>query len=205
MVEQQLEARGISDERVLQAMRRVPRHLFVPQPGRDRAYEDTPLSIGEGATISQPYMVAWMTQLLEMDGDETVLEIGTGSGYQAAILGVLAKKVYTIERVVELGTTARKRLEEFGFKNIEVMIADGSRGLPEKAPFDRILVTAGSPGIPEVLVEQLADGGRLVIPVGDTSMQMLTVLIRHGNDVERREEGSCVFVPLVGMYGWEGP
>jgi protein-L-isoaspartate(D-aspartate) O-methyltransferase len=202
MVEHQLRARGISDERVLEALRRVPRHLFVPAARRDRAYDDTPLPLGEGQTISQPYMVAWMTELLELEGREVVLEVGTGSGYQAAVLGVLAKKVYTIERIPQLADEARKILDQLGLDNIEI-VGDGSKGLKEHAPYDRILVTAGSPSVPQVLVEQLADGGRLIIPVGPASMQMLTVVTRHGSEIETHEVGGCVFVPLVGMYGWE--
>jgi protein-L-isoaspartate(D-aspartate) O-methyltransferase len=203
MVEHQLKARGICEKRVLEAMRRVPRHLFVPPVRRDRAYDDTPLPLGEGQTISQPYMVAWMTELLGLEGDETILEVGTGSGYQAAILGVLAKKVYTIERLPMLADAARRLLAELSLDNVEVVVGDGSKGLEEHVPYDGILVTAGSPSVPQVLVEQLADGGRLVIPVGPASMQVLTVITRHGSEVETREMGSCVFVPLVGIYGWE--
>jgi protein-L-isoaspartate(D-aspartate) O-methyltransferase len=203
MVEHQLRARGISDERVLEALRRVPRHLFVPAARRDRAYDDTPLPLGEGQTISQPYMVAWMTELLELEGREVVLEVGTGSGYQAAVLGVLAKKVYTIERIPQLADEARKILDQLGLDNIDIVVGDGSKGLKEHAPYDRILVTAGSPSVPQVLVEQLADGGRLIIPLGPASMQMLTVVTRHGSEIETHEVGGCVFVPLVGMYGWE--
>jgi len=202
MVEQQMRARGITDERVLEAMRRVPRHLFVPPGRRDRAYDDTPLPLGEGQTISQPYMVAWMTELLCLRGNEVVLEVGTGSGYQAAVLGVLAKKVYTIERIPSLAEAAARLLTELSLDNVEIVVGDGSKGLKEHAPYDGILVTAGSPGVPQVLVEQLADGGRLVIPVGPASMQMLNVITRRGDDVETNQVGSCVFVPLVGMYGW---
>jgi len=203
MVDQQLEARGISDSRVLEAMRRVPRHLFVPPARRDRAYEDTPLPLGEGQTISQPYIVAWMTELLQIRGDGTVLEVGTGSGYQAAILGVIAKKVYTIERIPSLAESARKLLSELGLTNVEVLVGDGSKGLEEHAPYRAILVAAGSPSIPETLVEQLDEGGRLVIPVGPPSMQMLTVVEKKDGVAVPEEVGSCVFVPLVGMYGWE--
>lgn len=202
MVERQIKARGVSDPRVLEAMRRVPRHLFVPEPSRAKAYEDMPLPAGEGQTISQPYMVAWMTELLRLQGDETVLEIGTGTGYQAAVLGVLARKVYTMERLEPLASTARERLERLGLKNVEVVVGDGSKGLPEHAPYRGIIVTAGSPQVPQALVEQLEDGGRLVIPVGSSSMQMLTVVEKHGDEVVSSEEGSCVFVPLVGKYGW---
>lgn len=202
MVERQIKARGISDPRLLEAMRRVPRHLFVPPAQRERAYEDMPLPVGEGQTISQPYMVAWMTDLLRLKGDEVVLEIGTGTGYQAALLGLMAAGVYTVERIEALALSARRRLADFGFENIEVVEGDGSKGLPEHAPYKGIMVTAGSPQVPQVLTEQLADGGRLVIPVGTASMQMLTVVERRAEELVTREEGSCVFVPLVGKYGW---
>ena len=203
MVAEQLAARGIADQRVLEAMRRVPRHLFVPPERRERAYDDSPLPLGDGQTISQPYMVAWMTELLRLEGHEKVLEVGTGSGYQAAILGLLARQVYSIERIERLAVEARTRLEKLGFKNIEVVVGDGSKGLKKQAPFDAIIVTAGSPGVPQALLEQLTDGGRLVIPVGPSSMQMLTVVTRKGDGFKTNEVGSCVFVPLVGMYGWK--
>jgi protein-L-isoaspartate(D-aspartate) O-methyltransferase len=202
MVEHQIKARGVHDPRVLEAMRRIPRHLFVPEPNRPRAYEDKPLPVGEGQTISQPYIVGWMTELLRLDGHETVLEIGTGTGYQAAVLGILARKVYTMERLEPLAKSARRRLEKLGFKNIEVTVGDGSKGFPEHAPYHGIIVTAGSPQVPQALVEQLADGGRLVIPVGTSSMQMLTIVEKHGDTISSTEKGSCVFVPLVGKYGW---
>jgi len=202
MVEHQIKARGVHDPRVLEAMRRIPRHLFVPEPNRPRAYEDKPLPVGEGQTISQPYIVGWMTELLRLDGHETVLEIGTGTGYQAAVLGMLARKVYTMERLEPLAKSARRRLEKLGFKNIEVTVGDGSKGFPEHAPYHGIIVTAGSPQVPQALVEQLADGGRLVIPVGTSSMQMLTIVEKHGDTISSTEKGSCVFVPLVGKYGW---
>jgi len=202
MVEHQIKARGVHDPRVLEAMRRIPRHLFVPEPNKPRAYEDKPLPVGEGQTISQPYIVGWMTELLRLDGHETVLEIGTGTGYQAAVLGMLARKVYTMERLEPLAKSARRRLEKLGFKNIEVTVGDGSKGFPEHAPYHGIIVTAGSPQVPQALVEQLADGGRLVIPVGTSSMQMLTIVEKHGDTISSTEKGSCVFVPLVGKYGW---
>jgi protein-L-isoaspartate(D-aspartate) O-methyltransferase len=202
MVEQQLKSRGIKDTRVLEAMGRVPRHLFVPEPQRNHAYDDRPLPVGEGQTISQPYMVAWMTELLSLEGDEVVLEIGTGTGYQAAILGMLAKMVYTVERIPSLAQSAGERLARLGFKNVEVVVGDGTEGLREHAPFEAVIVTAGAPRIPEVLVEQLADGGRLVIPVGTSSMQMLTLVEKSGDQVAVHEQGSCVFVPLLGKHGW---
>ena len=203
MVAEQLAARGIADQRVLEAMRRVPRHLFVPPERRERAYDDSPLPLGDGQTISQPYMVAWMTELLRLEGHEKVLEVGTGSGYQAAVLGVLAARVYSIERIDWLAEAARRRLQELGFKNIEVVVGDGSKGLEKQAPFDGIMVTAGSPGVQQVLAEQLADGGRMVIPVGPSSMQMLMVVTSDGDDFVTREVGGCVFVPLLGTYGWK--
>jgi protein-L-isoaspartate(D-aspartate) O-methyltransferase len=203
MVEQQMRSRGITDKKVLEAMRSVPRHLFVPPARRARAYEDTPLPLSEGQTISQPYIVAWMTELLELKGDETVLEVGTGSGYQAAVLGVIARKVYTIERIETLAGSARKLLSDLGLDNVEVVEGDGSKGLEEHAPFDAILVAAGSPGIPEALTEQLAEGGRLVIPVGSSSMQELMVVTKKSGKIRTREAGSCVFVPLVGLHGWQ--
>lgn len=202
MVDRQIRARGIKDPRLLEAMRRVPRHIFVPPAQRGRAYEDMPLPVGEGQTISQPYIVAWMTDLLRLTGDETVLEIGTGTGYQAALLGLLAARVYSMERIESLADSARQRLTDLGFENIEVVVGDGTKGLPEHAPYQGIMVTAGAPQVPQVLTEQLADGGRLVIPVGTASMQMLTVVERKGDRLVTREEGSCVFVPLVGKYGW---
>lgn len=203
MVERQLEARGIKDRRVLEAMRDVPRHLFVLPAYRERAYEDCPLPIDERQTISQPYMVAWMTELLCLKGDETVLEIGTGSGYQAAVLSKLARFVYTVERIPALAESARERLRDVGITNVEVVVSDGTEGLPEHAPYEGIIVTAGSPSVPPLLVEQLGDRGRLVIPVGSSGVQMLTVIEKRGDRTITSEEGSCVFVPLVGKYGWE--
>ena len=203
MVERQLEARGIKDRRVLEGMRDVPRHLFVLPAYRERAYEDCPLPIDERQTISQPYMVAWMTELLSLEGDETVLEIGTGSGYQAAVLSKLARFVYTVERIPALAESARERLRDVGITNVEVVVGDGTEGLPEHAPYEGIIVTAGSPSVPPLLVEQLADRGRLVIPVGSSGVQMLTVIEKRGDRTIAREEGSCIFVPLVGKYGWE--
>jgi len=173
MVETQLIPRGIKDERVLSAMRKVPRHLFVDASLIDRAYEDHALPIGEGQTISQPYMVAIMTELLELKGDERVLEIGTGSGYQSAILAELSFKVYSIERIEGLATRARKILDSLGYRNIEIRIANGTYGWKEESPFNGIIVTAGAPDIPETLIEQLVEGGRLVIPVGDRWSQRL--------------------------------
>jgi len=204
MVKQQIAARGVSDRRVLQAMLTVPRHLFVPEDIRHRAYDDTPLPIGSGQTISQPFMVAWMTELLRVEKDHRVLEIGTGSGYQAAILAELAAEVFSVEKRAELASEAQERLSALGYRNIRIRVGDGTLGWPEEAPFDGIVVTAGAPSVPQPLLEQLAEGGRLVIPIGSSGMQMLTVVEREGNRYRTREEGSCVFVPLVGKFGWRG-
>ncbi|MBC7247427.1 MAG: protein-L-isoaspartate(D-aspartate) O-methyltransferase [Actinobacteria bacterium] len=202
MVRQQIADRGVRDPRVLDAMLRVPRHLFVPEDIRYRAYDDCPLPIEEGQTISQPYMVAWMSELLELRGTEKVLEIGTGSGYQAAILCELAREVYSVELHPRLAREAGERLRALGYTNFSIRVGDGTLGWPEKAPFDGIMVTAGAPSVPQPLLEQLADGGRLVIPVGPAGMQMLTVVRRTGNSFQTSEEGSCIFVPLVGKHGW---
>jgi protein-L-isoaspartate(D-aspartate) O-methyltransferase len=202
MVQTQLIPRGIRDERVLSAMRKVPRHLFVPDYLQEEVYGDYPLPIGEGQTISQPYMVALMTQCLELKGPEKVLEIGTGSGYQTAILAELAEKVYSIERIELLASGARKVLVELGYKNIFIRVGDGTLGWPEEAPFDRIMVTAGAPKIPFSLTEQLPEGGKLAIPVGSSFSQTLTVVEKKGGKLETREICSCVFVPLLGIHGW---
>ncbi len=202
MVEEQLRRRGISDSRVLEAMGKVPRHLFVHNDYRDSAYEDRPLPIGEGQTISQPYIVALMTQSLGLHGREKVLEVGTGSGYQTAVLSELAQKIFTIERIPALFVRARKVLEELGYSNISFLSGDGSRGWPEEAPFDGIIVTAGSPDVPPTLKSQLADGGRLVIPTGPRYTQTLYKLTRKGDRFTEEDVTGCVFVPLVGDYGW---
>ncbi|HIE52022.1 MAG TPA: protein-L-isoaspartate(D-aspartate) O-methyltransferase, partial [Armatimonadetes bacterium] len=173
MVERQIRARGVRDPRVLEAMRQVPRHKFVLPSLQAQAYQDTPLPIGLDQTISQPYMVALMTELLELKGPEKVLEVGTGSGYQAAILAELAEQVYTIERIPELAAAARQRLQELGYHNVTVRVGDGTLGWPEEAPFEAIIVTAGGQTVPPALKEQLAEGGRLVIPVGGYRMQDL--------------------------------
>lgn len=203
MVKHQIEARGVRDPRVLEAMRRVPRHVFIPEGMRDRAYDDSPLPIGEGQTISQPYMVAWMSELLEVGPEDRVLEIGTGSGYQAAILCELAGEVFSIEKHAGLARAAEERLRGLGCRNLTVRVGDGSAGWPEEAPFDAIVVTAGSPSVPQPLLEQLSEGGRMVIPIGPSGMQMLTVIRRKGNEYQSSEEGTCVFVPLVGKFGWK--
>jgi protein-L-isoaspartate(D-aspartate) O-methyltransferase len=199
MVERQLVSRGIADRRVLDALRRVPRHLFVPEQFRRLAYEDHPLPIGLEQTISQPYIVALMTELARVANDHTVLEIGTGSGYQAAVLSVLARRVYTIEYLAPLGEAARKRLAELGYNNVEVKIGDGYQGWPERQPFDAILVTAASEEVPQPLIDQLKPGGRLVIPVGrQGDTQMLQVLEKDSRGkIARRNTIPVRFVPLV--------
>lgn len=202
MVRQQIAARGIKDQRVLEAMLHVPRHLFVPEEMRDRAYEDSPLPIGDGQTISQPYMVAWMSELLEVKECDRILEIGTGSGYQAAILCELGGEIFSIEKYADLARAAEERLRSLGYHNLHIRIGDGTLGWPEEAPFDDIIVTAGSPSVPQPLLEQLAEGGRLVIPVGPSGMQMLQKIRREGKEFQTSEEGTCVFVPLVGRFGW---
>lgn len=202
MVLGQLMPRGIRDLRVLAVFREVARHLFAPGTGLREAYGDFPLPIGEGQTISQPYMVALMTQSLKLTGREKVLEIGTGSGYQAAILSRLADRVYTVERVAPLAERTGELFERLGYDNISIRIGDGTLGWPEFAPYDAIIVTAGSPSVPSPLVEQLAEGGRLVIPAGSGYSQRLLVLERRGEKIIQRDEGGCVFVPLIGEYGW---
>lgn len=203
MVETQLIPRGITDERLLEVMRKVPRHLFVPENIRDSAYADCALPLGAGQTISQPYMVAIMTECLKLEGGEKVLEIGTGSGYQAAILSLLAKKVITIERVEVLADRASKTLDKLGYNNVEVVVGDGTAGFPKESPYDGIIVTAGCPTIPKPLINQLADGGRLVIPVGDQFRQILTTVTKYKTTIETEESIACVFVPLIGKYGWK--
>ncbi|MBP6990602.1 MAG: protein-L-isoaspartate(D-aspartate) O-methyltransferase [Spirochaetes bacterium] len=196
MVRNQIEARGVSDERVLAAMRRVERHRFVPGQQVASAYEDHPLPIGHGQTISQPYIVALMTELCDLDGSEKVLEIGTGSGYQAAILSLLAKSVYSIEIVEPLGKNARRTLAELGFRNVEVRIGDGYAGWPEEAPFDVIILTAAPPKIPAALLGQLADGGILVAPEGKYA-QELVIITKLGGRLTRRTVTYVRFVPMI--------
>ena len=203
MVEEQLVHRGVTDERVLTAMRRVPRHLFVEGPLRDRAHGDHPLPIGEEQTISQPYIVGFMTQLLELRGQEKVLEVGTGSGYQTAVLAELARRVCTIERLPRLAERARALLEQLGYDNVWVRVGSGTLGWPDEAPFDRILVTAGGPSIPPPLFQQLGEGGRMVVPVGDVANQTLTVVEKVHGEMKTRPCGDCKFVKLVGKYAWE--
>ena len=197
MVERQLEARGISHRRVLEVMRKVPRHRFVPETLRNQAYDDRPLPIGNGQTISQPYIVGTMTELLDPAIGDTVLEIGTGSGYQAAVLSELVHRVYSIEIIDELANSARKKLTELGYSNVVVISGDGYRGLPEKAPFDGIIVTAAPEEIPQPLIDQLAVGGRLVIPVGGMA-QELVVLERTSEGIQSRRVLPVRFVPMTG-------
>ncbi|MEO0155560.1 MAG: protein-L-isoaspartate(D-aspartate) O-methyltransferase [candidate division WOR-3 bacterium] len=203
MVKEQIIGRGVKDERVIDAMLRVPRHLFVDKTYYHQAYNDYPLPIGNGQTISQPYMVAVMTELLELKGNESVLEIGTGSGYQTAILALLCNRVFTIERISELSFRARKILNELGFNNINFLVGDGSVGWPDYAPYDGIIVTAGAPETPRALIDQLADKGRLVIPIGGEYFQTLNVIKKHKGVITRKELFECTFVPLVGKEGWE--
>ena len=204
MVDQQIRARGVVDPRVLAAMRKVPRHLFIPPHLWDQAYNDYPLPIGEDQTISQPYIVALMTELLEIKETDRVLEIGTGSGYQAAILAELAAAVLSIDRVGGLADQARQVLDSLGYTNVRIRVGDGTLGWPEEMPFDAIIVTAGAPKVPRPLTEQLALGGRLVIPVGDTWSQTLTCVRKTREGLKFEYHGGCRFVRLIGKYGWDG-
>jgi protein-L-isoaspartate(D-aspartate) O-methyltransferase len=203
MVNDQLKYRMIRDPRVLEAMGSIPRHAFVPDEYLDLAYADRPIPIGEGQTISQPYVVALMTQLLCLQGEETVLEIGTGSGYQAAILGYLSKQVYTIERHEPLATRAAEVLKELDIENVEVRHGDGSGGWPEHSPYDGIMVTAAAPDVPKPLLEQLAEGGRLVLPVGGARGQYLQCWQQEGPKYTHDDIVPVSFVPLRGEHGWE--
>jgi protein-L-isoaspartate(D-aspartate) O-methyltransferase len=203
MVTYQIQARGIKDPRLLMAMAKVPRHLFVDEALQSQAYNDYPLPIGEKQTISQPYIVALMTEALDLTPDDRILEIGTGSGYQTAILAELSAKVYSIERIQSLVARARKLFDQLGCLNIVVTIGDGSLGWKEYAPFDAILVTAGSPEVPKPLMEQLADGGRLVVPVGDRYSQDLIKVVRTKDDFQQFNLGGCRFVDLIGEHGWQ--
>jgi protein-L-isoaspartate(D-aspartate) O-methyltransferase len=202
MVEHQIRRRGISDPRVLSAMESVPRHRFLPDTDDAAAYDDYPLPIGGGQTISQPYMVALMTECLHLTGDERVLEIGTGSGYQAAILAELSRQVVSIERLSSLAERARTILADLGHHNVKVIVGDGSLGYPDDAPYDRIIVTAASPKVAKPWLEQLADGGRLVVPLGDRWGQTLTIVTKRGAKTDYQSVCGCVFVPLVGEHGW---
>ena len=202
MVDEQLLSRDITDKRVLEAMRQVPRHLFVPEEHRHMAYSDCPLPIGQNQTISQPYIVALMTQMLAFEGQESVLEIGTGSGYQAAVLSLVAREVHTVERHENLTKRALKAINNLDIKNITVHIGDGTRGWLENAPYNAILTTAAAPKVPKPLLDQLADGGRLVIPVGGRIGQYLESWHREGKNFRHEQTVAVAFVPLLGKYGW---
>lgn len=203
MVRNQLEARGIKAPEVLAAFRKVPRHLFVSEALRDQAYGDYPLPIGEQQTISQPFIVAEMTQALDLTENDRVLEIGTGSGYQAAILSQIVYRVYTIERKNSLFLQTRNLFDKLHYHNIVMKYADGTKGWKEESPFDGIIVTAGAPKIPDVLIDQLEIGGRMVVPVGDQHTQELTKIFRDDQDIRQTNLGGCRFVKLVGEYGWK--
>jgi protein-L-isoaspartate(D-aspartate) O-methyltransferase len=203
MVTTQIEARGIHDYRVLEAMRKVPRHLFVGEALQDQAYGDFPLPIGQGQTISQPYIVAEMTQALEVTPDDRVLEIGTGSGYQTAVLAELAFRVYSIERVRELFVGSRKLLDQLGYHNVIIKCSDGTLGWPSESPFEAVIVTAGGPDVPDKLVQQLTVGGRMVIPVGDRFSQTLLKIRRDAGGSHTTDLGGCRFVKLIGAHGWK--
>jgi protein-L-isoaspartate(D-aspartate) O-methyltransferase len=203
MVDEQLAGRGVKDARVLAVMRKIPRHEFLPEGIRGMAYNDSALPLGEGQTMSQPYMVALMTESLMLKGTERVLEIGTGSGYQAAVLAELCEKVYTVERIKTLADKARATLDRLGYKSVAIKVYDGTYGWKEMAPFDAIIVTAGSPDIPAPLVEQLKVGGRMSIPVGDRYGQQLVTVVKTAEGVTTERSIPCVFVPLIGNHGWK--
>ena len=203
MVEEQIIGRGIKDPRVIAAMKKVPRHLFVEEALQSQAHSDHPLPIGEKQTISQPYMVALMTEALKLEGRETVLEVGTGSGYQTAILAQLAANVFSIERIRSLAIKARELIYELGYFNVEIKFSDGTSGWAAESPFDAIIVTAGAPEVPQPLVDQLAMGGRLVVPVGDMYSQDLLRIIKTGEGMKKEDLGGCRFVKLIGKHGWE--
>ncbi len=203
MVEHQIAARGVHDPRVLAAMLEIPRHLFVPSPYDRAAYDDNPLPIGSGQTISQPYIVALMTELLHPQPADTMLEIGAGSGYQAAVLSRLVRRLITIERITSVANLARANLQAAGIANVTVVEGDGTLGYPEEAPYNGILITAATPEVPGPLIGQLADGGTLVAPVGGHDFQDLITLRRKGGSFIRESHGGVRFVPLIGRHGWE--
>ena len=203
MVDEQIAGRGVKDERVLAIMRKIPRQEFLPEAIRGMAYTDNALPLGEGQTMSQPYMVALMTESLRLKGTERVLEIGTGSGYQAAVLAELCEKVYTVERIKLLADKARATLDRLGYKSVAIKVYDGTYGWKEMAPFDAIIVTAGAPDIPAPLVEQLKVGGRMSIPVGDRYGQRLITVVKTAEGVTTEQSIPCVFVPLIGNHGWK--
>jgi len=202
MIQRQLMPRGINDNKVIAAFRKVPRHEFIAKGSINISYADHPVSIGCNQTISQPYMVALMTQVLDLKGQERILEIGTGSGYQTAILAEICKEIYSIERFEELATKARETLDKLGYNNIEIKIGDGTQGWRESSPFDRIIVTAAAPDIPKNLIDQLENNGKMVIPIGGRLSQMLTLIEKHEGQISTKDICSCVFVPLLGRYGW---
>jgi protein-L-isoaspartate(D-aspartate) O-methyltransferase len=202
MVESQLRARGIRDERVLAAMSRVPRHEFVALDYREQVYEDHPIPIGEGQTISQPYIVAIMLQALTLDSSDVVLEVGTGSGYLTALLAELTRRVYSVERHASLARTAQATLARVGYTNVEVLVGDGGNGLPDRAPFDAVIVSAAAPQIPPPLFEQLREGGRLIVPVGPPQAQELQLVRKHGGQPVVSSMEGCRFVPLIGSAGY---
>lgn len=202
MVERQIQSRGVSDPRVLSAMREVPRHLFIPPPYDQSAYDDCPLPIGNGQTISQPYIVALMTELVRTRPGDRVLEIGAGCGYQAAVLSVLVRQVTSIERIPAVADFARKNLAALHYDNVEVIVGDGTLGYPSYAPYNGIIITASAPDIPAPLIDQLADDGRLIAPVGSRESQELVVIHKQGNTVTQEHHGGVRFVPLIGEHGW---
>ena len=204
MVARQIRDRGIHSPRVLEAMQSVERHLFIPPEHASRAYADEPLPIGEGQTISQPFMVAAMADALSLGGQELVLEIGAGSGYQAAVISLLAREVIAVEAQPLLAASARERLARLGYRNVRVEVGDGSLGWPAGGPYDAILVTAAAPAVPPPLIEQLAEGGRLVIPVGTADQQELLRIVKRGETIARQSLYACRFVPLLGRHGWRG-
>jgi protein-L-isoaspartate(D-aspartate) O-methyltransferase len=203
MVNEQIISRGVKDERVLDALRRVPRHWFVPDEYADIAYSDSPLPIGHGQTISQPYIVALMTELMELEGDENVLEVGTGSGYQAALLSCLSHQVYTIERHASLAEKADEVLLRLGYTNVLVQVGDGSLGLPKYAPYQAIMITAAAPRVPQPILDQLDEGGRLVLPVGGAGGQMLDCWQKIRGEFKQEHIAPVAFVPLRGQHGWK--
>ncbi len=204
MVREQLIPRGIKDPRVINAFLKVERHKFIPQALRGSAYADYPVPIGEGQTISQPYIVALMTECLNLSQGQKVLEIGTGSGYQAAILAELANQVYTLERFCGLAKQAESTLLDLGYSNIKIKVGDGTLGWPEEAPFSRIIITAAAPEIPPPLIEQLSENGRMVLPLGEALSQVLTVIEKRDDEIKKESICGCVFVPLIGKYGYKG-
>jgi protein-L-isoaspartate(D-aspartate) O-methyltransferase len=204
MVERQIAARGIHNPRVLAAMQEIPRHLFISSPYDRLAYDDNPLPIGNGQTISQPYIVALMTELLQLKESDNVLEIGAGSGYQAAVLSLLVRRLTTIERIPSVANLALDHLNALGITNVDLIVGDGTLGYPENAPYDGIIITAATPEIPRPLIEQLTDGGTLVAPVGGQDYQELVTLKKHGGTITKEHHGGVRFVPLIGQHGWEG-